>query len=769
MATYETGPASGTRAAGRERSTPEILERLQSLGYLGGSGAAAPGRVKASDSPRSPQGRAQPRRARFRGGPLRGRDRRYEQLLREEPKDAALRTSLAGALGAARPLRRGAGAPGHRARARAAERRGLPQPRGHPRAAGPPRGAIEQYRTALRYRPGYEPSRRALARLGPVDVRAARTEAESAPLALAEAAAEAARRGDYPGGHEPAGGGGEDRAALRARLSVPVQRRLPHGRPRGGDRALGRPWRSSRTTRSSGPTCQRARGRRRRRAGGERGAPRREPACLAAGVFAVYAAGACPTIYVGDSGELVTAVYLLGIPHPSGYPLYVLLGKLWTLAVPLGSIAYRMSLFSAACAAASAALLHRLCALAGPRTRWPRPSRRCCSPSARASGPRRTCSASMRSNALFVALATGGRVRLASLAAKPSRSGSPSSAAASARPTTRSWRSTASRSPRFALVTEPGLLRRPRVCSRGAGGVRRGLLPYLYLPLRSRADPPLDWGNPETPSRLPRRRPAARLLGTRLDRGPGGPAADRRRLRAEPRPRAALGRRGGWPRSARSWASAPPLAGAAAAARHGRQPRRRRPPRLAHGPLRLAPLLHPLLPGGRRARRPAAPRSLIERLPALRAPPGAARAALALCCIGWRDFDRSRYRIAEDFSRALLSTLPPGAHLAASDDNILFVLIYLHWVEGVRPDVDLDPRGRRRRRPPAAALRSRRRPALLHPPSELEPARARDRSRGSRLPALRAGRPWPPPVAAARPSSPASATRACPRTTSPRT
>jgi len=57
--------------------------------------------------------------------------------------------------------------------------------------------------------------------------------------------------------------------------------------------------------------------------------------------------------------------------------------------------------------------------------------------------------------------------------------------------------------------------------------------------------------------------------------------------------------------------------------------------------------------------------------------------------LGWAQFDRSRYRIAEDFSRTLLGTLPPGAHLAADDDNILFVLIYLYWVEGLRPDVDL--------------------------------------------------------------------------------
>ena len=39
-------------------------------------------------------------------------------------------------------------------------------------------------------------------------------------------------------------------------------------------------------------------------------------ALLGVGVFAVYAAGACPTIYVGDSGELVTAVEVPVIAPP---------------------------------------------------------------------------------------------------------------------------------------------------------------------------------------------------------------------------------------------------------------------------------------------------------------------------------------------------------------------------------------------------------------------------------------------------------------------
>jgi tetratricopeptide (TPR) repeat protein len=62
----------------------------------------------------------------------------------------------------------------------------------------------------------------------------------------------------------------------------------------------------------------------------------------------------------------------------------------------------------------------------------------------------------------------------------------------------------------------------------------------------------------------------------------------------------------------------------------------------------------------------------------------------AACFVAHRaEFDRSHYRIAEDFAYAVLDSMPPGAHLIATDDNVLFVLIYLHLVENRRPDVDL--------------------------------------------------------------------------------
>ncbi len=69
------------------------------------------------------------------------------------------------------------------------------------------------------------------------------------------------------------------------------------------------------------------------------------PPFLILATFVIYLSTTCPTVYIGDSGELTTAAYSLGIPHPSGYPLYALIGKIFCL-IPLGNIAFRMNLMS---------------------------------------------------------------------------------------------------------------------------------------------------------------------------------------------------------------------------------------------------------------------------------------------------------------------------------------------------------------------------------------------------------------------------------------
>ncbi|MFL5717170.1 MAG: protein O-mannosyl-transferase family [Chloroflexota bacterium] len=67
----------------------------------------------------------------------------------------------------------------------------------------------------------------------------------------------------------------------------------------------------------------------------------------------VYLLTLLPGPSVGDWGEMQWLPARLGIPHPTGYPLYVLLGKAFSL-IPIGSLAFRAELFSAAAAAAAA-------------------------------------------------------------------------------------------------------------------------------------------------------------------------------------------------------------------------------------------------------------------------------------------------------------------------------------------------------------------------------------------------------------------------------
>ncbi|MBN2057030.1 DUF2723 domain-containing protein [bacterium] len=76
--------------------------------------------------------------------------------------------------------------------------------------------------------------------------------------------------------------------------------------------------------------------------------------------FALFVRTSCSTLYVGDDGDLITAAYMLGIPHPTGYPLFCLLAKAAMLIVPFCSVAQRINLLSALLAALSVIVLERL-------------------------------------------------------------------------------------------------------------------------------------------------------------------------------------------------------------------------------------------------------------------------------------------------------------------------------------------------------------------------------------------------------------------------
>jgi hypothetical protein len=66
-----------------------------------------------------------------------------------------------------------------------------------------------------------------------------------------------------------------------------------------------------------------------------------------------------PTIGRADTFEFQVTAPVLGIAHPTGYPLYILLGKLFSL-LPFGSVAVRVNLLSAVAAATAVALLNAL-------------------------------------------------------------------------------------------------------------------------------------------------------------------------------------------------------------------------------------------------------------------------------------------------------------------------------------------------------------------------------------------------------------------------
>jgi hypothetical protein len=79
----------------------------------------------------------------------------------------------------------------------------------------------------------------------------------------------------------------------------------------------------------------------------------------AAVVFVVsiilYSSTLAPTVSVGDSGELIVAAHSLGVCHPPGYPLWCLLGFMFSHLVPIGEVAWRLNAMSAVLGAAAAA------------------------------------------------------------------------------------------------------------------------------------------------------------------------------------------------------------------------------------------------------------------------------------------------------------------------------------------------------------------------------------------------------------------------------
>src|SRR5688572_23594484 len=93
-------------------------------------------------------------------------------------------------------------------------------------------------------------------------------------------------------------------------------------------------------------------------------------------ILVIYIVTIAPTTQFWDTSEYMSAARVLGIPHPPGNPLFVLMAHVWALLPLATSYALRLNLFAAFTSAVSSALLflvaERFLRQASPGPRWVR-------------------------------------------------------------------------------------------------------------------------------------------------------------------------------------------------------------------------------------------------------------------------------------------------------------------------------------------------------------------------------------------------------------
>lgn len=77
--------------------------------------------------------------------------------------------------------------------------------------------------------------------------------------------------------------------------------------------------------------------------------------------FVIFFLTMAPTVSFWDCGEYISASYTLGIPHPPGNPLYILIARLFTVILFwTEQVAFRTNFFSVVTAAFTAFFLHKI-------------------------------------------------------------------------------------------------------------------------------------------------------------------------------------------------------------------------------------------------------------------------------------------------------------------------------------------------------------------------------------------------------------------------
>ena len=369
-----------------------------------------------------------------------------------------------------------------------------------------------------------------------------------------------------------------------------------------------------------------------------------------------------------DAGELTAAAGTLGVPHPTGFPLLVLLGHAFQL-LPLGPVPFRMALLSAASVGAATGLAHALGVANGARP-WP------------------AALGALFFPAVFVVWLHGTLVEVYALNA----AGIALIAWLLLRPTPRLGAA--------ALLTGLGLgahatlpllaapmwvvaLTRARAWRRLPGLLLLGLAGaaiLAYLPLAAGRSPWLNWGDPSTPERLLRHLSASGIRESfAAEMGFSGAATAQ-----------ALS---DWASLAGGRSGLAAIALVAAAAATGR-------PRGTWIALGLAllcdaafsALLNPMGQVDLQTGMPGAwvlaaglalfagrPRSFPRLAPV-------AVGVLVLLAAAERPADRSTEELAGAYGRFALNEPSPGGVLITTQDHLASQLLYLQGVEGMRRD-----------------------------------------------------------------------------------
>jgi tetratricopeptide (TPR) repeat protein len=241
------------------------------------------------------------------------------------------------------------------------------------------------------------------------------------------------------------------------------------------------------------------------------------PACFALTVsLSVYLFTLAPTITFGDSGELATAAYTLGVAHPPGYPLWLILAKLFSF-IPIGGPAYRLTLMSALLSAAAVGTLSlvisrtlpKVCARVISREAFESPVAGMIVGSASATATLVLAfSPSFWHNAIVTEVYALNNLLiclilllLAIWGENPKRNGllfavSLLFGAGQANHQTLLLMGPAIGA--FVFLVRPRALLAPKLIFGCAGLFFLGLSLYLYLPIRALALPPINWGDPST-------------------------------------------------------------------------------------------------------------------------------------------------------------------------------------------------------------------------------------------------------------------------------